>query len=87
MNTQLFNSILLKKDCCSFSNGEYVKTGLAELEHWIESVGKVWLGSALDELKYIRQAVSFLVVQKSKKSFDEIQNDLCPALNVQQLYR
>ncbi|KAH9659165.1 Myosin-11 [Citrus sinensis] len=34
INVQLFNSLLLRRECCSFSNGEYVKAGLAELEHW-----------------------------------------------------
>lgn len=29
-----FFSLLLRRECCSFSNGEYVKAGLAELEHW-----------------------------------------------------
>jgi myosin-5 len=27
-------SLLLRRECCSFSNGEYVKAGLDELEHW-----------------------------------------------------
>lgn len=27
-------SLLLRRECCSFSNGEYVKAGLAELDHW-----------------------------------------------------
>lgn len=27
-------SLLLRRECCSFSNGEYVKAGLAELELW-----------------------------------------------------
>lgn len=30
----LLCSLLLRRECCSFSNGEYVKAGLAELEHW-----------------------------------------------------
>ncbi|KAH0450435.1 hypothetical protein IEQ34_021127 [Dendrobium chrysotoxum] len=34
INVQLFNSLLLRRECCSFSNGEYVKSGLAELEQW-----------------------------------------------------
>ncbi|ONM40812.1 myosin1 [Zea mays] len=34
INVQLFNSLLLRRECCSFSNGEYVKAGLAELEQW-----------------------------------------------------
>ena len=34
------------------------------------------------------QAVQFLVIhQKHKKSLEEITNDLCPVLSVQQLYR
>lgn len=27
-------SLLLRKECCTFSNGEFVKSGLAELELW-----------------------------------------------------
>ncbi|XP_062203338.1 myosin-17-like isoform X2 [Phragmites australis] len=34
INVQLLNSLLLRRECCSFSNGEYVKAGLDELEHW-----------------------------------------------------
>ncbi|XP_045793730.1 myosin-6-like [Trifolium pratense] len=34
INIQLFNSLLLRRDCCPFSNGEYVKVDLAELEMW-----------------------------------------------------
>lgn len=30
-------SLLLRRECCTFSNGEYVKSGLAELEKWIVS--------------------------------------------------
>ena len=30
----VFCSLLLRRECCSFSNGEYVKAGLAELELW-----------------------------------------------------
>ena len=35
INVQLFNALLLRRECCSFSNGEYIKTGLAELENWL----------------------------------------------------
>jgi hypothetical protein len=31
INVQLFNQLLLRRECCSFSNGEYVKTGLAQV--------------------------------------------------------
>lgn len=61
VNVQLFNQLLLRRECCSFTNGEYVKTGLAEVETWIHGAGKEWVGDSWEELKFIRQAVTFLV--------------------------
>ncbi|GAB2287440.1 hypothetical protein Dimus_021817 [Dionaea muscipula] len=88
INVQLFNSLLLRRECCSFSNGEYVKTGLAELESWCYDATDEYAGSAWDELKHIRQAIGFLVIhQKPKKTLHEISRDLCPVLSIQQLYR
>jgi myosin-5 len=88
INVQLFNSLLLRRECCSFSNGECVKTGLAELENWLAAAGEAWVGAAWEELRYIRQAVQLLVThQKSKMTLSEITNDLCPVLSIQQLYR
>ncbi|PIN19846.1 Myosin ATPase [Handroanthus impetiginosus] len=88
VNVQLFNSLLLRRECCSFSNGEYVKAGLAELEQWCCYATEEYVGSAWDELKHIRQAVGFLVIhQKPKKTLKEITNELCPVLSIQQLYR
>ncbi|KAK7267491.1 hypothetical protein RIF29_20165 [Crotalaria pallida] len=88
INVQLFNSLLLRRDCCTFSNGEYVKAGLAELELWCAQAKEEYAGSSWDELKHIRQAVGFLVIhQKYRISYDEIINDLCPVMSVQQLYR
>ncbi|XP_056169848.1 myosin-6-like isoform X9 [Syzygium oleosum] len=88
MNVQLFNSLLLRRECCTFSNGEYVKAGLAELELWCCQAKQEYAGSSWEELKDIRQAVGFLVIhQKSRISYDDITNDLCPVLSVQQLYR
>ncbi|WOL18254.1 myosin-8-like isoform X1 [Canna indica] len=88
INVQLFNSLLLRRECCSFSNGEYVKAGVAELELWCTKAKSQYTGSSWDELKHIRQAVGFLVIfQKYRISYDEIVNDLCPVLSVQQLYR
>ncbi|KAE8711631.1 Myosin-11 [Hibiscus syriacus] len=79
---------LLRRECCSFSNGEYVKAGLAELEHWCYKATDEYAGSAWDELKHIRQAIGFLVIhQKPKKTLDEISHDLCPVLSIQQLFR
>ncbi|XP_031498331.1 protein OPAQUE1 isoform X2 [Nymphaea colorata] len=88
INIQLFNSLLLRRECCTFSNGEYVKSGLAELERWISDVTEEYAGTSWHELKYIRQAVGFLVIhQKRRKTLNEIRQDLCPALTIQQLYR
>ncbi|KAK4493167.1 hypothetical protein RD792_017977 [Penstemon davidsonii] len=88
INIQLFNSLLLRRECCTFSNGEYVKSGLAELEKWIVNTTEEFAGTSWHELNYIRQAVGFLVIhQKRKKSLDEIRQDLCPKLTVRQIYR
>ncbi|CAN1144752.1 XI-2 [Linum perenne] len=87
INVQLFNSLLLRRECCTFSNGNFVKSGLDELEAWCGQA-KEFIGSAWDELTHTRQTVGFLVIhQKSRISYDDIATDLCPALNVQQLYR
>lgn len=88
INIQLFNSLLLRRECCTFSNGEYVKSGLADLEKWIVNAKEEYAGTSWHELNYIRQAVGFLVIhQKRKKSLEEIMQDLCPALTVRQIYR
>uniref|UniRef100_A0A453Q2N8 Dilute domain-containing protein n=1 Tax=Aegilops tauschii subsp. strangulata TaxID=200361 RepID=A0A453Q2N8_AEGTS len=79
INVQLFNSLLLRRECCSFSNGEYVKAGLAELELWCAKATSEYAASSWDEIRHIRQAVGFLVIfQKFRISYDEIVHDLCP---------
>ncbi|KAF5177222.1 Myosin [Thalictrum thalictroides] len=88
INVQLFNSLLLRRECCSFSNGEYVKAGLQELEQWCTKATEQFAGSSWDELQHIRQAVGFLVShQKPQKSMEEITNELCPVLSIPQIYR
>ncbi|KHN32166.1 Myosin-J heavy chain [Glycine soja] len=82
INITLFNSLLLRRECCTFSNGEYVKSGLAELEKWIANAKEEYAGTSWHELNYIRQAVGFLVIhQKRKKSLEEIRQDLCPVVS------
>ncbi|CAO2047305.1 unnamed protein product [Urochloa humidicola] len=88
INIQLFNSLLLRRECCTFSNGEYVKAGISLLEKWITDVTEEFAGTSWHELNYIRQAVGFLVIhQKRKKTLEEIRQDLCPSLSVRQIYR
>jgi myosin-5 len=65
-----------------------VKTGLSQVESWIMEHGAEWVGESWEELKFIRQAVTFLVIgNKPKKSLEDITRDLCPVLSIQQLYR
>ncbi|XP_049344501.1 myosin-6-like isoform X4 [Solanum verrucosum] len=88
INVQLFNSLLLQRECCTFSNGEYVKAGLQEIELWCGNMKEEYVGSSLDELKHARQAVGFLVInQKSRLTSEDLTTDLCPILSSQQLYR
>lgn len=41
-------SLLLRRDCCTFSNGEYVKAGLAELELWCAQAKEEVIYSCLE---------------------------------------
>ncbi|XP_073135528.1 myosin-6-like [Henckelia pumila] len=88
INVQLFNSLLLSKECCTFSNGEHIKAGLDELELWCGHAREEYAGSSWDELKHVRQAVGFLVIhQKSRITYEDLTTDLCPILSIQQLHR
>ena len=58
LNVQLFNQLLLRRECCSFSNGEFVKMGLGEVEQWIHAADSHWVGESWDQLKNIRQVRS-----------------------------
>ncbi|XP_042055117.1 myosin-7-like [Salvia splendens] len=87
INVQLFNSLLLQKECCTFNSGEYVKIGLTELQLWYGDTHE-YAGSSFDELKYVQQAVRLLIMQqKSELTYDDLTTELCPILSSQQLYR
>ena len=59
-----------------------------QVEQWVSAAGNELVGACWDELRYIRQAVAYLVLHaKQKKTLKEIQTELCPELSVQQLYR
>ncbi|XP_042446653.1 myosin-12-like [Zingiber officinale] len=88
INVQLFNSLLLRRECCSSSNAEFVKVGLRELEQWCSRATEEYAGTSWEELQHIRQAVGFLVShQKSQKSLQELTEELCIDLTVPQIYR
>ncbi|KAL0392636.1 UNVERIFIED_CONTAM: Myosin-8 [Sesamum radiatum] len=77
INIQLFN-----RECCTFSNGEYVKAGLGELELWCVNA-REYAGSSRNELKHVQQAVGFLVIhQKLRITYEDLTTDLpqlCPS--------
>lgn len=88
VNVQLFNRLLLRRECCSLSNGEYIRAGLTQLKHWCNDVTQELADSAWEALRHIRQAVDFLVISlKPIRTWREIRNDVCPALSLQQLER
>ena len=88
INVNMFNALLLRRECCSFSNGEYIAAGLSELENWLTK-NAAFVGEApKKELRFINQAVQLLVInQKPRKTLNEITLELCPVLSIQQLYR
>ncbi|KAK3138149.1 hypothetical protein QOZ80_5AG0365180 [Eleusine coracana subsp. coracana] len=88
VNVQLFNRLLLRRECCSFSNGQYIRAGLTQLKHWCDDVTREFADSAWVALRHIRQAVDFLVISlKPIRTWEEIRTDVCPALTLQQLER
>nr|GEW90960.1 nodulin-like, major facilitator superfamily domain protein [Tanacetum cinerariifolium] len=81
-NVQLFNSLLLRRECCTFSNAEYVQAGLTVLERWCWNTMEEYAGTAWDELKHIRQAVELLVThQKPKITLKKVIKELCPVIS------
>ena len=88
INVNMFNALLLRRECCSFSNGEYIAAGLSELENWLNKNAAVVGEAPKKELRFINQAVQLLVInQKPRKTLNEITLELCPVLSIQQLYR
>ncbi|XP_062016777.1 myosin-11-like isoform X3 [Rosa rugosa] len=72
------SSMFSYSTACLLLRREYVKAGLAKLEHWCfettdEYAGSAWMNSnavcrfSLDELKHIRQVIGFLVTSKTQK--------------------
>ncbi|XLR05925.1 hypothetical protein S83_072123 [Arachis hypogaea] len=88
INAEIFNSLVSQRECCTFNNGQLIKSGLAELEQWSTEATEEYAGTTLDELKHVTQAVRFLVVEKKDElSYDGLTNELCPVLSSHQLYR
>ncbi|GLU03761.1 hypothetical protein SLE2022_209440 [Rubroshorea leprosula] len=81
-NVQLFNSLLLHHECCTFSNGEYVKSGLAELELWSCQAKEEYSGVSPDVISSMRilmtgesnsaESSSFLLDDNSRIRFSVV---------------
>ncbi|CAN1748243.1 XI-H [Linum perenne] len=54
--------LLLRPECCTSSNGEFVKSGLDRLKAWFAQANQKLIRSAWDELKHTKQAVGFLAL-------------------------
>ena len=88
INVQLFNALLLRRECCSFSNGEYIKTGLSRNSRIGSSTARTTSAGVGGAGGTSDKAVQLLVIhQKPKKALNEITLELCPVLSIQQLYR
>jgi hypothetical protein len=72
----LFCSLLLRRECCSFSNGEYVKAGLAELEMWCAKATAEVICLMCDSsfFSYMIQITKVSWLQYAASSWDEIRH-------------
>jgi hypothetical protein len=66
INVNMFNALLLRRECCSFSNGEYIAAGLSELENWLNKNAAVVGEAPKKELRFINQAVQLLVINQNR---------------------
>ncbi|KAJ9558501.1 hypothetical protein OSB04_013115 [Centaurea solstitialis] len=84
INIQVFHSILLYRECCTFSNGKYVEAGLKALQQWCWQAKEEYVSLAMEKLMHLRQAVTLLVIMNEKydkKSFVEIFQDIYPVIS------
>ncbi|CAL4902054.1 unnamed protein product [Urochloa decumbens] len=84
VNVQLFNRLLLRLQSyisgILFHNPGYV---ISDFLNWHHITYSAWAA-----LRHIRQAVDFVVISlKPIRTWEEIRNDICPALSLQQLER
>jgi hypothetical protein len=67
--------LLLWRECCSFSSGECVRAGLAELKHWSNNatIGK-WLGIFLDGFPQMLLAYMFHISQFAGSAWEALRH-------------
>jgi len=87
ISCNMFNCLLIHRQCCSMSNGEYIEKGLKMLSDWLQNAGPEVPAPACDQLCGIRQAVEFLVAgNKTALSISDLTEGLCPTIGMNHLH-
>lgn len=89
VDAQLFNQVMLRRECCSLANAEQVFAGLDQVAWWIDDRWELLGGCGCwQQLTHIRQAAAFLTEpDKATLNLVDIADELCPTLTPHQLYR
>ncbi|CAH1438497.1 unnamed protein product [Lactuca virosa] len=91
IDAQLFNSLLMHKECCTLGNGEYVKSGLSKLEAWCTKATAdldFWyeeINSAPPEVRLVKnrdnnEIEGFALIYSIQPSMESIRDSLAEEL-------
>lgn len=86
ISTSAFNSLLLRKDMCSWSRGMQIRYNASLLEEWLRSRG-LQAGGAVATLEPLIQAVQLLQVGKKTVADAQALVQTCTALSSQQIVK
>lgn len=95
---ELFNALLMRRECCSISGAKALLNGLAAVQEWAKNMDKEWCCTTEEvhkAMERVTQASRYLVqgkedcVRKAHRGVDILQDlgRLCPALTLQQVHR
>ncbi|XP_066551271.1 unconventional myosin-Va [Amia ocellicauda] len=80
------NSLLLRRDVCSWSRGLQIRYNVSQLEEWLRS-HSLQLEGAVDALEPLIQAAQLLQVSKRSEGDAQAIVDTCTALSSQQIVK
>ncbi|XP_068447209.1 unconventional myosin-Va [Clinocottus analis] len=86
ISASAFNSLLLRKDMCSWSRGMQIRYNVSLLEEWLRSRG-LHTGGAVATLEHLIQAVQLLQAGKKSESDAQALVQTCTALSSQQIVK
>uniref|UniRef100_A0AAV2L0J9 Unconventional myosin-Vb-like n=1 Tax=Knipowitschia caucasica TaxID=637954 RepID=A0AAV2L0J9_KNICA len=86
MCSSAFNSLLLRKDMCSWSRGMQIRYNVSLLEEWLRSRG-LSAGGAVATLEPLIQAVQLLQMGKKSEGDAQALVHTCTALTSQQIVK